>query len=71
MLTIFLTMQPKVPGLKVSHLPSIKVLALRHWFMDLRCLAYQMMRKAFLYTLAKAGCLLSGTLVYAVSLLIP
>lgn len=28
----------------------------------------QMMRKAFPYTLAKAGCLLSGTLFYAVSL---
>jgi adiponectin receptor len=31
----------------------------------------QMMRKAFPYTLAKAGCLLFGTLFYAVSLLIP
>lgn len=30
----------------------------------------QMMRKAFPYTLAKAACLLSGTLFYAVSLLI-
>ena len=30
----------------------------------------QMMRKAFPYTLAKAGCLLSGTSFYAVSLLI-
>ena len=28
----------------------------------------QMMRKGFPYTLAKAGCLLSGTLFYAVSL---
>ena len=28
----------------------------------------QMMRKAFLYILAKAGCLLSGTSFYAVSL---
>jgi adiponectin receptor len=28
----------------------------------------EMMRKAFPYTLAKAGCLLSGTLFYAVSL---
>ena len=27
----------------------------------------QMIRKAFLYTLAKAGCLLSGTSFYAVS----
>jgi adiponectin receptor len=31
----------------------------------------QMMRKAFPYTLAKAGCLLSGTFFYAVSLLFP
>lgn len=30
----------------------------------------QMMRKAFPYTMAKAGCLLSGTAFYAVSLLI-
>lgn len=30
----------------------------------------QMMRKAFPYILAKAGCLLSGTAFYAVSLLI-
>jgi len=28
----------------------------------------QMMRKAFPYTMAKAGCLLSGTVFYAVSL---
>lgn len=30
----------------------------------------QMMRKAFPYTLAKAGCFLSGTLFYVVSLVI-
>ncbi|KAL2787700.1 hemolysin-III related-domain-containing protein [Aspergillus keveii] len=76
MLTIFLTMHRKFKGSEyrifrafmfvATGLSSVAPLihGLNVFGMS------QMMRKAFPYTVAKAGCLLSGTLFYAVGLLI-
>ncbi|KAK1769638.1 hemolysin-III family protein [Phialemonium atrogriseum] len=65
----------QVPGLKVSRLPSIDVrgdwlvrcCALDPWIQCVRHVADDE-KSFFPYTLAKAGCLLSGTSFYAVSL---
>jgi adiponectin receptor len=74
MLTIFLTMHPKFQGSKYRIFRALMFVAtgmcgvapLIHGVSVFGM--SQMMRKAFPYTLAKAGCLLSGTLFYAVSL---
>ncbi|KAL5344257.1 hypothetical protein ACLOAV_010761 [Pseudogymnoascus australis] len=72
--TIFMTMNPKFQGSKYRLFRALMFVAtglsgvapLIHGLIVFGM--SQMMRKAFPYTLAKAGCLLSGTLFYAVSL---
>lgn len=74
MLTIFMTMRPKFQGPKYRLFRALMfvvtglygVVPVIHG-LNMFGMS-QMMRKAFPYTLAKAGCLLSGTLFYAVSL---
>ncbi|EXL39021.1 hypothetical protein FOCG_18357, partial [Fusarium oxysporum f. sp. radicis-lycopersici 26381] len=69
-LTIFLTMHPKFQGPKYRLLRALAFVATG--FFGVSPLIHgismfgmsQMMRKAFPYTLAKAGCLLLGTLFY-------
>jgi adiponectin receptor len=77
MMTIFMTMHPKFQGPKYRLFRALMfvmtglsgVAPLIH---GLNVFGMsQMMRKAFPYTLAKAGCLLSGTLFYAVCVAIP
>ncbi|KAL3440488.1 hemolysin-III related-domain-containing protein [Aspergillus insuetus] len=71
MLTIFLAMHPKLQGSKYRLSRALMFIATG--FSGVAPLIHglnvfgmsQMMRKAFPYTLAKAGCLLSGTLFYA------
>ncbi|KAL2782569.1 hemolysin-III family protein [Aspergillus keveii] len=71
MLTIFLTMHPKFQGSKYRIFRALMFVAtglcgvapLVHGLNVFGMT--QMIRKAFPYTLAKAGCLLSGTLFYA------
>ncbi|TVY29114.1 ADIPOR-like receptor [Lachnellula hyalina] len=73
-LTIFMTMHPKYQGSKYRLFRALMFVAtglsgvapLIHGLSVFGM--SQMMRKAFPYTLAKAGCLLSGTAFYAVSL---
>ena len=73
-LTIFMTMHPKFQGSKYRVFRALMFVAtglsgVAPLIHGLNVFGMsQMMRKAFLYTLAKAGCLLSGTWVYAVSL---
>jgi adiponectin receptor len=70
-LTIFTTMHPKFQGAKYRLFRALMFVAtgfsgiapLIHGLVEFGM--SQMMRKAFPYTLAKAGCLLSGTLFYA------
>lgn len=70
-LTIFMTMHPKFQGAKYRLFRALMFVAtglsgvapLIHGLSVFGI--SQMMRKAFPYTLAKAGCLLSGTLFYA------
>ena len=74
MLTVFLTMHPKFQGSKYRPFRAIMFVATG--FCGVAPLIHglnvfgisQMMRKAFLHTLAKGGCLLSGVSFYAVSL---
>jgi adiponectin receptor len=70
-LTIFMTMHPKFQGAKYRLFRALMFVAtglsgvapLIHGLVVFGM--SEMMRKAFPYTLAKAGCLLSGTLFYA------
>ena len=71
-LTIFITMYPKFQGAQYRLFRALMFVAtglsgvapLIHGFVVFGM--SQMMRKAFPYTMAKAGCLLSGTSFYAV-----
>ncbi|KAK4895176.1 hypothetical protein LTR27_006785 [Elasticomyces elasticus] len=73
-MTVFMTMHPRYQGPKYRTFRALMVVAtglsgvapLIHGFIIFGM--SQMMRKAFPYTLAKAGCLLSGVAIYAVSL---
>ena len=73
-MAIFTTMHPKFQGSKYRLFRALMFLAtglsgvapLIHGLNLFGML--QMMRKSLPYTLAKAGCLLSGTLIYAASL---
>ncbi|KAK5351777.1 hypothetical protein LTR11_003876 [Exophiala xenobiotica] len=73
-LTIFMTMHPKFQGSKYRLFRALVFVAtglcgVAPLIHGLNVFGMsQMMRKAFPYTLAKAGCLLSGTSFYAVSL---
>lgn len=74
MLTIFMTMHPRFQGPKYRTFRALAFVAtglsgvapLVHGLIKFG--TSQMMTKAFPYTMAKAGCLLSGTAFYAVSL---
>ena len=75
-MTIFITTHPKFQGAKYRLVRALMFVAtglsgvapLIHGLITFGM--SRIMRKAFPYTLAKAGCLLSGTAFYAVSLLI-
>lgn len=73
MWTLFVIMHPKFQGARYRLFRALMFVAtglsgvapLVHGLKIFR--VSQMMRKAFLYTMVKAGCLLSGTAFYAVS----
>lgn len=74
-MTIFITMHPKFQGPKYRLFRALMFVAtglsgVAPLIHGLNVFGMsQMMRKAFPYTLAKAGCLVSGTSFYVVSLL--